>query len=161
MGIAFAHGTIKLAPGSQMPAVSPFSPSRVWSTRIFEPVGAPISALLIDDDERIAQALAAVLEVEGFDVRIADCVHCFKIVEQWAPSVVLLDMEMPVMNGFRVAKELRRLNHCVRTPIIAYTSLAEDDVRLQGIPAGIDAYCRKGDAPHALIALIKAIAPSG
>jgi CheY-like chemotaxis protein len=67
---------------------------------------------------------------------------------------------MPFMNGFGVAKELRKLSQCADTPIVAHTSLPEDAVLLQGIPAGIDAYCRKGNALDALIALLGVMAPS-
>lgn len=134
--------------------------SRVWSTRIFKPLDRPVCALVIDDDERIAQALAAVLKVEGFEVKISDCVDCFEIVKRWTPNVVLLDIEMPFLNGFGVAKELRKLSQCADTPIVAHTSLPEDAVLLQGIPAGIDAYCRKGNALDALIALLGVMAPS-
>jgi two-component system, cell cycle response regulator DivK len=134
-------------------------PSRVWSTRTFDSVDPPIRALVIDDDKDFAQALAAALELEGFDVQTADCVECFEITRHWMPSVVLLDMEMPIMNGFRVAQELRKLTHCTRVPIIAHTSLSEDDVLVQGMPAGIDAYCRKGNSPQVLVSLLRLVTP--
>nr|WP_284504018.1 response regulator [Caballeronia sp. GAWG2-1] len=134
-------------------------PSRVWITRTFDPVDSPIRALVIDDDEDYTQALVAVLELEGFDVRTADCLKCFEITRHWMPSVVLLDIEMPIMSGFRVAKELRKLEHCTRVPIIAHTSLPEDDVLVHGMPVGIDAYCRKGNSPDALVSLLRLLAP--
>ncbi|GAB5097452.1 hypothetical protein YK56LOC_31680 [Caballeronia sp. HLA56] len=56
---------------------------------------------------------------------MADCVECFEITRHWMPGVVLLDMEMPIMSGFRVAQELRKLSHCTRVPIIAHTSLSK------------------------------------
>jgi two-component system, cell cycle response regulator DivK len=142
-----------------MSAAALIPPSRVWSTRTFDSVEPPIRALVIDDDEEFAHALAAVLELEGIDVQTVDCVECFEIIRHWMPSVVLLDMEMPIMSGFRVAQELRKLAHCSRVPIIAHTSLSEDDVLVHGMPAGIDAYCRKGNSPQALVSLLRLVAP--
>jgi DNA-binding response OmpR family regulator len=142
-----------------MSAAALTPPSRVWSTRAFDTVDPPIRALVIDDDNDFAQALAAVLALEGFDVQTADCVGCFEITRRWMPSVVLLDMEMPIMNGFRVAQELRKLAHCARVPIIAHTSLGENDVLVQGMPSGIDAYCRKGGTPQALVSLLRLVTP--
>lgn len=144
-----------------MPSATVYRPSRVWTTRAFEQVKGTVAALVVDDDEELAQALAAVLEMEGFKVRVSDCVHCLEIITQWRPSVVVLDIEMPIKNGFCVAIELRETSQCARIPIIAYTSLPENDVRSRGVSAGMDAYCRKGNAPDCLIDLLSVVAPSG
>jgi DNA-binding response OmpR family regulator len=135
-------------------------PSRIWTARTFASVDAPVTALIVDDNAELANALQAALELEGFDARTADCVHAIPFAQQCPPSVVLLDIEMPIVNGFQVAREMRKLAHCARVPIIAHTSLAEGEVLMQGMPAGIDAYCRKGNSIDALLALLQLVAPA-
>ncbi|WP_404982584.1 MULTISPECIES: response regulator [unclassified Caballeronia] len=135
-------------------------PSRIWTARTFASVVAPVTALIVDDNAELAIAIQAALELEGFDARTADCVHAVPFAQQRPPSVVLLDIEMPIINGFQVAREMRKLADCACVPIIAHTSLAEGEVLTQGIPAGIDAYCRKGNSLDALIALLQLVAPA-
>ncbi|WP_244808872.1 response regulator [Caballeronia zhejiangensis] len=115
--------------------------------------------LIVDDDQEVAEALCAVLLLEGFESRFADCIRCLQMIDAWIPHVIVLDIEMPIMDGFKVSQALRRRTHLTTAAVIAHTSLAEADVIEHGSAAGMDAYCRKGNAPTVLLELIRQVAP--
>jgi CheY-like chemotaxis protein len=83
----------------------------------------------------------------------------FKTPLSTTPHVVILDIEMPVCDGFAVASAMRSSSRFANTPIIAYTSLAEADVEERGKQAQIDAFCRKGISIQPLLDLIEHVAP--
>ena len=68
--------------------------------------------------------------------------------QAWAPHVVILDIEMPVCDGFAVAEAVRGSRSFAAVPIIAFTSLDESEVIERGKEVQIDAYCRKGNSLH-------------
>ncbi|WP_250495358.1 response regulator [Caballeronia sp. GAWG1-1] len=134
----------------------------LWSVRQFDRVDPPIIVLIIDDDPVGAEALAAVLTGEGFRTLVlAEGSAVFNAPSAWTPHVVVLDIEMPISDGFSVALSMRGSVRFARTPIIAYSSLAEAEVIARGKEAEIDAFCRKGHSPRSLIALIEHVAPLG
>lgn len=140
-----------------MPAAPSIPP--LWTTRVFSSVNPPVCVLIIDDDHDLADALLAVLEAEGFEARTADCPGCLRLIGIWIPDIVVVDIEMPIRNGFEVARAIRQVAHMRLVPIIAHTSLAEEDVVREGLAAGMDAYCSKSDGPTMLLALLRRVAP--
>ncbi|MDR5784394.1 response regulator [Caballeronia sp. LZ065] len=132
----------------------------LWTDRLFDRVLPPVVLLIVDDDMASAQALAAVLVIEGFRATIVESgPAAFEMPVETTPHVVILDMEMPVCDGFAVASSMRGSSRFARTPIIAYTSLAEADVEERGRQARIDAFCRKGMSIQPLLDLIGLVAP--
>jgi CheY-like chemotaxis protein len=89
-----------------------------------------LRVLVVDDEPHIRATVSAMLETEGYAVdeaaNGADALHA---VEQRAPDVILLDMRMPVLDGWGFARELRRRGH--RTPIVVMTA-ARDAARWAG-----------------------------
>jgi CheY-like chemotaxis protein len=83
--------------------------------------------LIVDDEPHIRATVSAMLQTEGYAVdeaaNGADALHA---VEHRAPDVILLDMRMPVLDGWGFARELRRRGH--RTPIVVMTA-ARDAAR--------------------------------
>jgi CheY-like chemotaxis protein len=83
--------------------------------------------LIVDDEPQIRATVSAMLQTEGYAVdeaaNGADALHA---VEHRAPDVILLDMRMPVLDGWGFARELRRRGH--RTPIVVMTA-ARDAAR--------------------------------
>jgi CheY-like chemotaxis protein len=132
----------------------------LWTDRPFARVSPPVIVLIIDDDGDGAEALAAVLEMEGFRTVVA---HggppAFEVAAAWTPHVVIVDIEMPDCDGFAVAAAMRGVGRFRNTPIIAFTSLAEADVIERGKDAQIDAFCRKGSPIRPLLKLIEHVAP--
>lgn len=139
-------------------AAAPLTPP-LWTTRVFSPVTPPVCVLIVEDDYDLAYALQAVLETEGFEARTADSTGCLTLIRRWIPHIVIADIEMPLLNGFEVARAMRQVAHMRLVPIIAHTSLAEEDVAKEGVAAGMDAYCSKSDGPTMLLALLGRVAP--
>jgi CheY-like chemotaxis protein len=132
----------------------------LWTDRLFDRVLPPVVVLIVDDDMAGAQALAAVLVIEGFRATVVESgPAAFRMPLATTPHVVILDMEMPACDGFAVASAMRDSSRFANTPIIAYTSLAEADVVERGKQAQIDAFCRKGISIQPLLDLIVHVAP--
>lgn len=133
----------------------------LWTSRSFEHVTPPIAILIVDDDSAGAEALSAALTIAGFRTAVAiggDA--AFETAAGWTPDIVILDLEMPVCDGFTVAKAMRGSGRFTRVPIIAHTSLQEADVIERGMAVEIDAFCRKGSSLASLLALIAHMTPA-
>ncbi|KXV10676.1 hypothetical protein CR51_08635 [Caballeronia megalochromosomata] len=116
----------------------------LWSTRDFETVMPPVAVLVVDDDAALADALAAAFMAYGCCALVAaGGLAALAIPESWVPHVVILDIEMPVCDGFSVAKAMRGSTRFATVPIIAHSSLAEAEVVDRGIEVKIDAFYRK------------------
>jgi CheY-like chemotaxis protein len=132
----------------------------IWSTRSFDQVNPPVAVLIVDDDSANADALAAALAIDGFRTSVAESGHAALTTPQaWTPHVVILDIEMPVCDGFAVAEAMRGSRRFAAVPIIAFTSLDESEVIERGKEVQIDAYCRKGNSLHTLLTLVEHLAP--
>jgi CheY-like chemotaxis protein len=68
----------------------------------------------------------------------------------WTPDIAVLDINMPDMDGFAVARQLRQHRRTQHIVIVAFTAQDEFTIRANGIAAGFDGYCQKGAAPDAL-----------
>jgi CheY-like chemotaxis protein len=133
----------------------------LWTTRSFESVEPPILALVVDDDSALAEALAQALIAGGLrPTTVLGGAAALRATQHWTPHIVVLDIQMPSCDGFQVAQAFRTSPRLVLVPIIAYTSLSEREIIERGKAAGIDAYCRKGDSPRALLRLIAHLAPT-
>jgi PleD family two-component response regulator len=136
------------------------SPPGIWSSRSFDKVNPPVAVLIVDDERATADALAAALAVDGFQTSVAESGYAALATPQaWTPHVVILDIEMPVCDGFAVAGAMRESHRFAIVPIIGFTSLDEADVVERGKKAQIDAFCRKGNSLHTLLKLIEYLAP--
>ena len=132
----------------------------LWSVRTFQSVTPPIAVLIVDDDRAGAEALSAALALDGFRVAIVDGGYsAFRTPQALTPHIVILDIEMPVCDGFVVAAAMRGSGRFAMVPIIAYSSLHEADVIERGKEVQIDAFCRKGSPLDCLLKLIEHMAP--
>lgn len=85
----------------------------LWATRDFDAVMPPVAVLIVDDDAAMAEALAAALMVYGCRVLVAPGGWAaLAIPESWTPDAVVLDIEMPDIDGFGVAKAMRGSTRC-------------------------------------------------
>ena len=114
-----------------------------------------ISVLIIEDDKNIQDLLQLYLEKEGYAVTVANDggqgLTKFRAIK---PDLVLLDVMMPVMNGWEVCKAIRAES---RTPVIMLTAKSELDDKITGLKAGADDYVTKPFEMRELIARIEAV----
>ncbi|CAG9225847.1 Response regulator receiver protein [Paraburkholderia sabiae] len=110
-----------------------------------------VRVLVVDDDENGGGALAAYLNLEDMEARaVKSCDEALTVCAAWQPDITVLDIMMPVYDGFHTARELRK-RFDRDLAIVAYT--ATDSVFVRANPAGalFDAYCQKGTAPAHLV----------
>lgn len=110
--------------------------------------------LIIEDEITIAELERDYLEIEGFDVEIAnDGLKGLEMVNQSLYDLVILDLMLPGMNGFEVCKKIRE-NH--KIPLLMVSSKKEDIDKIRGLGLGADDYVTKPFSPSELVARVKA-----
>lgn len=123
--------------------------------------------LVADDDAQIRELLKLYFTKEGFAVaEAADGAETIVKVQQLSPSLVILDIMMPVLDGLEACRQIRKFS---RVPIIMLTASAADDDRILGLETGADDYIAKPFNPREVVARVKAVlrrapspeAPSG
>ena len=114
-----------------------------------------ISVLVVEDDRNIAELLQMYLEKEGYAVTIAgdggQGLSKFRAIK---PDLVLLDVMMPVMDGWAVCKAIRAEG---KTPIIMLTAKSETDDKVAGLKSGADDYITKPFEMKEVLARIEAV----
>lgn len=111
--------------------------------------------LVVDDDKYICEIIKLYLDKEGFEVIIAnDGQTAVDLFKQKTPSVVVLDVMLPKMDGFQVCREIRRTSNI---PIIMLTAKGETFDKVLGLELGADDYMVKPFENKELVARIKAI----
>lgn len=111
--------------------------------------------LMIDDDENICQLLSLYLEKDGFTADFAhDGATGLETARNNAYDVIILDIMMPVMDGFETLKNLRQFSDI---PVIMLSARGEPMDKISGFDCGADDYITKPFEPQELIARIKAI----
>ncbi|MFJ5264672.1 response regulator transcription factor [Streptomyces sp. NPDC088387] len=112
--------------------------------------------LVVDDDQGVRQALRLGLSVEGFDVREAvDGESGLEAVAAQLPSVVLLDVVMPGINGVETVRRLRMQGRTL--PVCMLSARDEIDDRVAGLAAGADDYVVKPFSVTELAARLHAL----
>lgn len=111
--------------------------------------------LLVDDEPNLLRAVAACLSSEGYEVDTARSgeealVH----IAQRLPDLIVSDIRMPRMDGYALARQLRRNPRTDLIPIVFLTAKDESSERIAGIRSGVDAYLTKPFEPDELIAVI-------
>lgn len=111
--------------------------------------------LVVDDDKNICELIRLYLEKEGFSVVLAyDGQSAIDLFKENTPSVVLLDVMLPKMDGFQVCREIRRISNI---PIIMLTAKGETFDKVLGLELGADDYMVKPFENKELVARIKAV----
>lgn len=112
--------------------------------------------LVVDDNQDAARSLATMLKFIGNEVATAhDGLEAIEIVPDFAPDLILLDIEMPRLNGYETAKRLREQPWGQRVTLVALTGWTQDEDRRQSRDAGFDFHLVK---PIELAALEKLLA---
>ena len=114
-----------------------------------------ISVLIVEDDRNIAELLQMYLEKEGYAVTIAhDGGQGLSKFRTIRPDLVLLDVMMPVMDGWAVCRAIREES---TTPVIMLTAKSETDDKVHGLKAGADDYITKPFEMKEVLARIEAV----
>ncbi len=115
----------------------------------------PLRVLVVDDNRDLAYMMAALIEKCGHEVRIAyDGPAALEIATAFHPDVLLVDIALPGMDGFCVARELRRPGVVSDFLLIAVTGYADEAHHALGMKAGFDHYVPKPVAFRTLSELL-------
>ncbi|MFM0523253.1 response regulator [Caballeronia jiangsuensis] len=134
-----------------------------WTTRCISARGRVPRVLVVDDNSNGADALATYLGL-GSKLKVAAVYGGAATIAAacvWKSDVVLLDISMPQVDGFTVAKALRGNARTASTVIVALTAHDEGVVRQRSSDAEFDAYCQKGLMLDSLSSLLVSFTQSG
>lgn len=108
------------------------------------------SILIVEDEERMRNLIMAYFNKEGYKIYGAENgARAIEIFKSNHIDLIILDIMMPVMDGFDVCKEIRKTSY---VPIIILTAKSEEDDKLLGYELGADDYVTKPFSPRVLIA---------
>ena len=114
--------------------------------------------LVIDDDSAINELIKVNLELSGYKVIQAyDGIKGFALVKQELPSVIVLDVMMPDVDGFTVAKRIRQNDETKSIPIIMLTALSQLNDKVNGFNIGVDDYLVKPFEIEELLVRVRAL----
>jgi DNA-binding response OmpR family regulator len=111
--------------------------------------------LVVEDDQKIASSIKLYLEHAGFEATTAgDGRRSLELARERAPSLVILDLMLPGMEGFEVCRALRSES---RVPIIMLTARSSEHDKLRGLDLGADDYITKPFSLRELVARVRAV----
>ena len=111
--------------------------------------------LVVEDDSRTLRLVRFILEEEGFEVEEAgNGADALKILREANPSLVLLDIGLPDMDGFALCQQIRESS---QVPIIIVTGEDRDEDKVRGLELGADDYVTKPFSTAELTARVKAV----
>jgi two-component system response regulator MprA len=119
---------------------------------------SPARILVVDDDHSLRRAISRALELEGYEVELAEdgiqaLAHFDEADAEW-PDLVVLDILMPNLDGLTACRAIRAKS---RVPILILTARQAVDDRVEGLEAGADDYLAKPFAVVELIARVRAL----
>jgi DNA-binding NarL/FixJ family response regulator len=114
--------------------------------------------LVVDDEPNLLRAVAACLKAEDYEVSTARSAHeALMQLAETVPDLIISDIRMPGMDGFKLARQLRGAPRTALVPIVFLTARDETADRIEGFRAGVDAYLTKPFEPEELIAVVNGI----
>lgn len=115
--------------------------------------------LIVDDEENIIELGRLYLENEGYRVEAAnDGLEALRKFESLQPTLIVLDLMLPELNGWEVCKKIRATSE---VPIIMLTARTDDVDKIVGLELGADDYMTKPYNPRELVARVKAVLRRG
>ena len=115
--------------------------------------------LIVEDDKKTASLIALYLEREGFQTLIAyDGQQALELAQRHKPLFVILDLMLPVLDGWEVCRQLRQSSD---VPILILSAREDEVDRVSGLTLGADDYVVKPFSPRELVARVKAILRRG
>jgi two-component system cell cycle response regulator DivK len=112
--------------------------------------------LIIEDNEQNMYLVNFILEKNGYHVlQASNGVEGVSLAGHQKPDLILLDIQLPIMDGYTVARELRKNKELTRIPIIAVTSYAMPGDREHALAAGCTGYIEKPIDPDTFITQVE------
>ena len=114
--------------------------------------------LIVDDDPETVKFISIFLKRQGYEPLVAqDGMEALRIAHDQPPALIVLDVMMPGLDGFEVARSLRRHPETALIPILMFTAKTQPQDKIQGYEAGVDIYLTKPIHPLELQANIKTL----
>lgn len=119
------------------------------------PALAGATILVADDEPALLRLMSFVLQKQGYCMLTAsNGEEALGIVRECRPDLVVLDIMMPRMDGFEVARAIRREPEIADTPIVMLSAKAQDEDIERGLSCGVDTYITKPFAPEQLAQVV-------
>ena len=120
--------------------------------------GRAVKCLVVDDDHDVADVVGDLLTVLGAEVRVVYGAHeALNIAPHFQPRLVVLDINMPSIDGFETCTRLRLQQWAGNAVFIAHTGLPAS--RVDALAAGFDRLVSKGDSPAVFETILYDLAP--
>ncbi|MDR1949282.1 MAG: response regulator transcription factor [Spirochaetaceae bacterium] len=111
--------------------------------------------LIIEDERELADIVSLYLSKDGFEARTAESAEeGLTIAEEWKPELVILDINLPGMDGFEFLQRFRRDSS---TPVLIVSARNSDEDQINGLGGGADEYISKPFSPKVLVARVRAV----
>ena len=111
--------------------------------------------LVVEDEPMVAEVVERYLRRDGYVVNVvADGAHALKEIEEFRPTLIVLDLMLPKVDGVEVC---RRVRSSLDTPVIMLTARGDEQDRLDGLEVGADDYMTKPFSPRELVARVKTV----
>jgi PAS domain S-box-containing protein len=125
-----------------------------------QPGQGPYRVLVADDQQESRILLSEMLKTVGFDVlEVRDGREALACFERWNPHLILMDMRMPIVDGYEACRDIKATEEGRKTAIVAVTANAFDNMRQQVFEAGVDAYLSKPFREQELFEVIRTCLP--
>lgn len=117
----------------------------------------PHNILVVEDDEHIAYLLRFLLEREGYSISLArDGLEARQHIENSAPpSLAVLDVMLPYVDGFQLVSEIRAQPKWTRVPVLMLTAKSQESDIIRALDAGANDYITKPFQPNELRARVR------
>lgn len=115
------------------------------------------STVLVVDDDKANLALAkTLLEAEGFTVHVAtDAIAAFEVLKTCDPALILMDIQLPGMDGWELTRRLKHNRATMHIPIVALTAYGTKGDEARALEAGCDAFIAKPVSTRDLPAIVR------
>jgi DNA-binding response OmpR family regulator len=116
----------------------------------------PPRVLVVDDNEVIRRLISVNLELEGFEVHLAeDGLECLELLASVRPDAVTLDVVMPRLDGFSTLARLRGRADTRELPVVMVSACAQESDLARGRELGVEAYLTKPFDPAELVRAVR------
>ncbi|HEY6395464.1 MAG TPA: ATP-binding protein, partial [Candidatus Binataceae bacterium] len=119
---------------------------------------APLSTrvLIVDDNEDAATTLSEMLDEIGYSTRVSfDARSALQIVSEFVPDIMLVDIGLPVMDGYQLARQLRQMPELISVRLLALTGYGQESDRQRALRSGFDDHLVKPIDMEALLSILR------
>ncbi|HRW48375.1 MAG TPA: response regulator, partial [Caldilinea sp.] len=115
-----------------------------------------VKILVADDDPMLQRLIMNTLKLEQYEVVIAsDGQQALELARSEKPDLIILDVMMPIKNGFEVCADLRKIPETAALPVIILSGLGQVQEKIAGLKAGADEYVTKPIDPRELLTRVE------